>query len=218
MKKILIKKQSIIDLYNPKLDGVLKFKSFLNKTDLDIIMKEVNSNRHLFQTKEEKYIDNNQDVALIYRGEFCLDGLNNSVFEKLFNQYIEMRETISKHSDIPFDTGNILEVKIIRYPISDLGVAAHRDLSSNVNMITFFNLLGNVNFYTYKNKKGDYINKYLMEAGDISFMRAPRLNEEIDIRPLHGVAEVYTERIVLAIREIRTDLEEETNKGNWRGF
>jgi len=57
-----------------------------------------------------------------------------------------------------------------------------------------------------------------MEAGDASFMRAPRLNEEEDIRPLHGVENVNEERIVLAIREIRTDLEEETNKGNWRGF
>lgn len=97
-------------------------------------------------------------------------------------------------------------------------VGAHRDLSSNVNFICFFNLLGKVDFYTYKNKDGDIINKYLMKAGDASIMRAPRLNEKEDIRSLHGVEKVEEERIVLAIREIRTDMEEITNKGNWRGL
>jgi len=214
----MINKKIVSELYNPELDGVIQFKDFIKEAELKEIMKEVNENRHLFIKKEEKYIDNNQDVALIYRGKFSLDGLDNTIFENMLKRYISIRSQIEGFSDIPFDTGNILEVKIIRYQPSELGVGAHKDLSSNVNMITFFNLLGYVNFYTYENKEGDYINKYLMEAGDVSFMRAPRLNETIDIRPLHGVERVETERIVLAIREIRTDMEEITNKGNWRGF
>lgn len=214
MKNLKLEK----DIYDPKTDGVAHFKNFISKKDLKSIMSEVNKNRGSFEKKEEKYIDNNQDVALIYRGSFSLESLDNTIFKKVFNQYIEVRSKMSKISNIEFDKGNILEVKIIRYMPSKLGVGAHRDLSSNVNMITFFNLHGKVNFYTYKDKNGNIIKKYLMEAGDVSIMRAPRLNEEEDIRPLHGVAEVLEERIVLAIREIRTDLEEETNKGNWRGF
>lgn len=214
----MINQNIIDDMYNPDLDGVIHFKNFISKKELDAVMKEIELNRHLFHTKEEKYIDNNQDVALIYRGPFSLEGLNNTVFENLFLKYIDIRSNVEKYSKIPFDQGNILEVKIIRYPVSDLGVAAHRDLSSNVNMITFFNLFGSVKFYTYKDKNGTVINEYALVPGDLSFMRAPRLNEEVDIRTLHGVEEVKMERIVLAIREIRTDLEEETNKGNWRGF
>lgn len=214
----MITETLIKDMYNKKTDGIVHFKNFINQKELKEIMEEVDGNRHLFIKKEEKYIENNQDVALIYRGKYDLEGLNSTVFEKLLKRYIDIRSEVETYSDIPFDAGNVLEVKIIRYMVSKLGVGAHRDLSSNVNFITFFNLLGKVDFYTYKNKQGDYINKYLMQAGDASIMRAPRFKETEDIRPLHGIEEVKEERIVLAIREIRTDLEEETNRGNWRGF
>jgi hypothetical protein len=214
----MINKELIDKLYNPKEDGMLHLKNFISKEDLNEVMSEIDKSGHLFEKKDEKYIENNQDVALIYRGNFCLDGLNNTVFEKLFKKYIQMRSEVEEFSDIPFTKGNVLEVKIIRYPVSSLGVGIHRDLSSNVNLITFFNLFGKVNFYTYKNKEGDHIKEYLMEAGDASFMRGQRNQEEPDIRPLHGVEVVKEERVVLAIREIRTDLEEVVNKGNWRGF
>jgi hypothetical protein len=214
----MINKKRVDTMYSAESDGMLHLKDFIQKEELTEIMAEINKSGHLFEKKEEKFIENNQDVALIYRGAFCLEGLNNTVFENLFKKYIEMRGKIEALSDIPFTKGNILEVKIIRYPISNLGVAAHRDLSSNVNLITFFNLFGKVNFYTYKDKEGDKNKEYLMEAGDASFMRGQRNQEEPDIRPLHGVEEVKQERIVLAIREIRTDLEEIVNKGNWRGF
>jgi len=214
----MITSKNVEELYSADKDGMLHIKGNISEDELKEIMLEVESNSHLFEKKEEKYIENNQDVALIYRGEFNLAGLNNTVFEKIFKRYIDIRCQVERLSKIPFDKGNILEVKIIRYPISKLGVAAHKDLSSNVNMITFFNLKGSVKFYTYKNKDGEYLNEYLMEAGDISIMRGLRKQEGLDMRPLHGVEEVLEERVVLAIREIRTDLEEVVNKGNWRGF
>ena len=215
---MIINKLMVTDLYSPKTDGILHLKDLISEKERQVIMDEINNNNHLFEKKQEKYIENNQDVALIYRGKFCLEGLNNTVFEKVFKRYIQIRSEINSFSDIPFDQGNVLEAKIIRYPVSKLGVAAHRDLSSNINMITFFNLFGNVHFYTYKDKEGNILHDYLMEAGDASFMRGQRNTDEPDIRPLHGVEEVTEERVVLAIREIRTDLEEVANKGNWRGF
>jgi hypothetical protein len=214
----MITKKIVEDLYDPKSDGIVHLKNIITPQELKIIMLEIDKSGHLFEKKEEKYIENNQDVAIIYRGKFCLEGLNNTVFENVFKKYIQIRKEIFNFSEIPFTQGNVLEAKIIRYPISKLGVAVHRDLSSNVNLITFFNLFGKVKFYTYKNKEGEYLKEYLMEAGDASFMRGLRNENEPDIRPLHGVEEVKEERLVLAIREIRTDLEEITNKGNWRGF
>lgn len=214
----MINEDMVSKMYDPISDGMLHLKNVIAIDDLNVIMNEIKNSGHLFEKKEEKYIENNQDVALIYRGRFCLEGLDNTIFENLFKRYIEIRSQINGYSLIPFDQGNILEAKIIRYPISKMGVAPHRDLSSNVNMITFFNLFGKVNFYTYKDKHGNKKNTYLMEAGDISIMRGQRSQSEEDIRPLHGVEEVTEERVVLAIREIRTDLEEITNKGNWRGF
>lgn len=214
----MLNKDQVENMYNPDSDGIIHLKNIIGLDELDVIMKEIKNSQHLFEKKEEKYIENNQDVALIYRGKFSLEGLNNTVFENLFKKYIKARQQAESFSDIPFTQGNILEAKIIRYPVSNLGVAPHRDLSSNVNMITFFNLFGKVKFYTYKDKNGNYIKDYLMEAGDASFMRGQRNQDEPDIRPLHGVEEVKEERVVLAIREIQTDLEEIVNKGNWRGF
>lgn len=214
----MINKEKVDVMYNKNSDGVIHFKNIIPENDLNLILNEIKTNSHLFEKKDEKYIENNQDVALIYRGDFSLTSLDSTVFKNVFRQYIEIRSEIEKFSDLPFEKGNVLEAKIIRYPVSDLGVGIHRDLSSNVNMITFFNLFGKVKFYTYKDKDGNRMNEYLLKAGDISLMRGQRLNEIEDIRPLHGVEEVNEERLVLAIREIRTDLEEIVNKGNWRGF
>jgi hypothetical protein len=214
----MITKKLVENMYNPESDGVIQLKNAITESELIKINNEVEKSKHLFVPKIEKYIDNNQDVALIYRGKFCLDGLDNTIFEKLFKQYIEIRKQVMGFSEENFTSGNILEAKIIRYPVSDLGVATHRDLSSNVNFITFFNLIGSANFYTYDDKDGNGKREYLMESGDISLMRGPRSESENNIRPLHGIEKVTTERVVLAIREINTDMEEVVNKGNWMGF
>lgn len=213
-----INKLTVNDLYCSKNSGVTVFKAAIEPEKLIALNEYVNSKKELFEVKREKYIANNQLVSLLYRGPFDTSSLNDTVFGEILNHYKELRDTFNTYSEIPFETGTSIEVKLIHYPISDLGVGIHRDLSSNINMVVFYNLEGNTTLKTYDDKSGSNPIDHFLEAGDISIMRAPRSTTEPDIRPNHGVEKVLVPRTVLVIREINEELEKETNKDNWRGF
>ena len=66
--------------------------------------------------------------------------LDETIFHRILENYKQLREEISKHSEIPFNYGTSIEVKLIHYPVSELGVGIHKDLSSNINMIFFYNI------------------------------------------------------------------------------
>lgn len=213
-----ITQQFVDTLYNPNESGLCILKQALSLEKLNAINLFIQHNSQSFQEKREKYIDNNQLVALLHRGDFDTNVLQDTIFKDIISLYKDLRQSISALSPIEFEQGSSIEIKLIHYPISDLGVGIHKDLSSNVNVVIFFNLEGNADIKTYSNKSGDIPQSHLIQSGDISIMRAPRFNETIDIRPYHGVEQVYEPRTVLVIREINEDLEKFTNKDNWRGF
>lgn len=208
----------VSQLYDPQLTGIEILNDFFDKRSLDLVNSCIRENTRLFVEKREKYIENNQQVALLYRGAFDLHAMKDSVFCDIFEEYLKIRTTVNQFSEIKFEQGNSIEVKLIRYPVSDLGVGIHKDLSSNINLIVFFNLQGEADVQTFSDKNGANPNSHLMQPGFVSLMRAPRSIDEPDIRPYHAVFKVPNERVVLVIREINEDLEKETNKDNWRGF
>jgi hypothetical protein len=211
--------QELVDtLYNPDASGLEILSQHIDLNKLKKINQFIHENNHTFEEKREKYIKNNQKVALLYRGGFDTSALEDTIFKDLLNTYKDMREQIAYHSAIPFEQGSSLEVKLIYYPVSELGVGIHKDLSSNVNLIVFFNLEGTSDVKTYSTKEGLHPVSHPITQGDISLMRGPRLNEVVDIRPYHAVEEVYEPRTVMVIREINEELEKVTNKDNWRGF
>lgn len=214
----IINQDFVSRLYDPLDSGIEILDGFVDKSSLDRVNNCVNQNAALFVEKREKYIENNQQVALLYRGNFDLEAMKDSVFSDIFDEYIAIRSAVGAHSDIPFVQGSSIEVKLIRYPVSDLGVGIHKDLSSNINLIVFFNLQGRADVETFSDKEGSDPVSHLMEEGFVSLMRAPRSPDEPDIRPYHGVFKIPEERTVLVIREISEELEKETNKDNWRGF
>jgi len=218
MKKELINKQLVDKLYNPDETGVMVIPSKLDETTINSLKEYLSDKHHLFEVKREKYIQNNQLVSLLYRGPFDLSALDETIFHRILENYKQLREEISKHSEIPFNYGTSIEVKLIHYPVSELGVGIHKDLSSNINMIVFYNIEGETNVKTYSNKDGKDPIDHPVKAGDISIMRAPRSLNEPDIRPYHGVEKVDIPRTVMVIREINEELEKITNKDNWRGF
>lgn len=213
-----ITKAFVDTLYNPQQSGILILEQYLDIDKLSGINKFISENQSQFQEKREKYIQNNQTVALLYRGAFDMKALDNTIFNDIVQTYKDIRSQINALSDIPFEQGDSIEIKLIHYPVSELGVGIHKDLSSNVNLIVFFNLEGSTDIKTYEDKAGNNPVSHLITSGDISLMRGPRLNESVDIRPYHGVEKVYQPRTVLVIREINEVLEKETNKDNWRGF
>jgi hypothetical protein len=213
-----ITKTFVDKLYNPNESGILILEQYLDMSKLSDINQFIDENQGQFQEKREKYIQNNQTVALLYRGAFDMAALNNTIFNDIVQTYKDIRSQINSLSDIPFEQGDSIEIKLIHYPVSELGVGIHKDLSSNVNLIVFFNLEGSTDIKTYGDKAGNHPVSHFIKSGDISLMRGPRLNETVDIRPYHGVEEVHQPRTVLVIREINEVLEKETNKDNWRGF
>lgn len=217
MDNIKITKDFVNEFYNKSTDGIKVFKNAIPKDNLIEINSFISKQKDTFEVKREKYIDNNQLVSLLYRGDFDLSGLDDTIFASFLNEYKSIRSKIEELSDIPFQSGSSLEVKLIHYPISDLGVGIHKDLSSNVNLIVFFNIEGSTTFRTYSDKIGTTSISHPLNSGDISIMRGQRFNEE-DNRPYHGIEKVVEERTVLVIREIDEILEKEVNKDNWRGF
>lgn len=213
-----INAELVQQLYDSQASGIEILSQHIEKNKLREINKFIHGNKQAFEEKREKYIQNNQKVALLYRGPFDTSALENTIFVDILNIYKSIRQKIASFSAIPFEQGSSLEVKLIYYPVSELGVGIHKDLSSNVNLIVFFNLEGSSNVETYATKEGLNPIAHPITFGDISLMRGPRLNEMVDIRPYHAVQKVYEPRTVLVIREINEELEKLTNKDNWRGF
>ncbi len=214
----IIDKETVNKLYNPNETGVIVIPSKLDESTISELNEYLLDKKHLFELKREKYIQNNQLVSLLYRGPFDLSALDETIFYKILENYKQLREEVSKHSEIPFEYGTSIEVKLIHYPVSELGVGIHKDLSSNINMIVFYNIEGETNVKTYSSKDGKDPINHSVKSGDISIMRAPRKEDEPDIRPYHGVEKVDIPRTVMVIREINEELEQLTNKDNWRGF
>lgn len=212
--------RQVQELYSLDTDGILHLKGVLYKIlNKEKIQEWYQNKWKEFQKKEEKYIQNNQEVALVYDGPF--EGMKSfsSPSEAAIHQlWSTVRNELNRYSEIPFKKGDRLESKLIKYPVSTLGVGAHKDLSSNVNAIILFNLYGKTTFYTASDKDRSNEKGYSVEPGDIVIMRGPRVPEENDLRPIHYVLDIEEERLVFVCREIEDETERIINKGNWMGF
>ncbi len=215
-----ITKEKVMALYSPKTDGILHIKGAVYKILDNEKLKDWYQKRWQdFEKKDEKYIENNQEVAVVYNGPYEQMGAAASPQEIAFHQLFRMiRKELSLYSNVPLVEGDRLETKLIKYPVSKLGVGAHKDLSSNINAIVLFNLYGTTTFYTADDKNRSNEKAYLVEPGDIVIMRGPRNKKENDIRPIHYVLDIAEERLVFVCREIEDETEKIINKGNWMGF
>jgi len=215
-----ITQKNVHDLYSEQTDGILILKdivySVIPKEKIVAWYKEKGKG---FVRKDEKYIENNQEVSLVFNDEFeKIYDVENEVERKLHELYLLVRSELEKYSDLSFTQGDRLETKLIKYPVSKLGVGAHKDLSSNINCVVLMDLYGSTNFYTATDKQRTNERRYLVEPGDIVIMRGPRAKEESHLRPVHYVLDIEEERLVFVCREIEEEVEQIVNKNNWRGF
>lgn len=219
-EKLHFSKEIIKDFYSADTDGIIHLKGLVyDVLNLEKIKEWYTQKAKSFEKKEEKYIQNNQEVSVVYNGPFGVMQTFNSPQESaLHNLYYKIRSEINKYSEVPLKQGDRLETKLIKYPISELGVGAHKDLSSNINFIVVMNLYGTTTFYTSSDKKRSHEKAYVVEPGDIMIMRGPRTAAEHDNRPIHYVLDIKEERLVFVCREIEDAQEAVINKGNWMGF
>lgn len=221
MEKTLgITKEMVDHFYNPKTDGMIHLKGTLYSIlDKEKLIEWYQKKSASFEKKDEKFIENNQDVSVVYNGPFGKKGVLTSVQEiALHTIYYKIKNELAKYSEITLKQGDRLETKLIKYPISELGVGAHKDFSSNINCIAIFNLYGTTKFYTATDKKRSNEKAYLVEPGDILLMRGPRNSEENEMRPIHYVLEIKEERLAFICREVEDEIELQVNKDNWMGF
>lgn len=206
------------ELYSKNESGIIVLRDYLDAEKLEALCKVVEQNMEKFEIKREKVIANNQRVSLIYRGPFKENLLSGTPFSIIFDEYMRIRSAVNDQLDNGFLRGSSIEAKLIHYPVSEMGVDVHKDLSSNINLIVFFNLSGRANVQTFSDKAKSNPVDHLMGPGDVSLMRAPLSVLDDDLRPYHAVVAVPEPRNVLVIREINDVLERETNKDNWMGF
>ena len=194
--------EKIKNFYSPDTDGILHLKGILYKIlDEEKLREWYQKKWKSFEKKEEKYIQNNQEVSVVFNGPFgdmhpFIDPQERALHQLCY----KIRNEIAKYSDIPLVAGDRLETKLIKYPVSKLGVGAHKDLSSNKHCIILFNFYGTTTFYTAKDKERSGEKAYLVEPGDIVLMRGPRNESENDIRPTHYVLDIDEERLVFVCR------------------
>lgn len=124
-------------LFNSRESGLAILRKRIDDTLLARICSVVANKLEVFEVKREKIIKNNQTVSLLYRGAFDDDAFAKSEFAGLFLEYLQIRNEVERHVPEGFSRGGSLEVKLIHYPVSDLGVDVHKDLSSNINLIFF---------------------------------------------------------------------------------
>lgn len=215
-----ITKEKVSALYDPHTDGILHIKGALYRIlNTKKLQEWYQKKWHDFEKKDEKYIENNQEVAVVYNGPFAhIEGHQSPQEIALHQLFRSIRKELARHSSVPLKTGDRLETKLIKYPVSTLGVGAHKDLSSNINAVVLFNLYGTTTFYTASDKNRSDEKAYHVEPGDIVIMRGPRNAEENNIRPIHYVLDIIEERLVFVCREIEDEIEKIINKGNWMGF
>ena len=219
MNSVTFDSKQVGDFYSPTTDGMIQLKGTLfEHIDQQTLISWYHHKKESFQKKEEKYIENNQQVSLVFNGSFSESEAVEESAKSLHKLFLLIRNELGKYSTIPFKQGDRLETKLMLYPPSELGVGAHRDLSSNINAVILMNIYGTVNFYTSSDKNRSDEKKYTVEPGDIMIMRGPRNKSENDFRPLHYVLDVPEERLVFVCREIEDATEQVINKDNWMGF
>ena len=219
-KVLNLNNEQVTNFYSGETDGIFLFKNIISTyIDEDTLKQWYERKGKGFVRKDEKYIENNQEVSVVFNDEVCRIYESKDNEEKILHEmYLAIRSQIEKYSNVPFVQGDRLETKLIKYPVSSLGVGSHKDLSSNVNCIVLMNLYGSTYFYTATDKVRSNEKRYLVEPGDIMVMRGPRNQSENGLRMEHYVLEIPEERLVFVCREIEDKVEKIVNKNNWRGF
>lgn len=217
-----ITREKVRDFYAPHTDGIIHIKNalytILNKEQL---LEWYEKKWPTFEKKEEKYIQNSQEVGVAYHGVFeSLSRITDQQEIALHMLFHKIREGIKQYSTVPFESGDLLEVKSMKYAVSNLGIGAHKDMSSDRNVIVVLNLYGTTTFYTATDKNRSNEKAYLIEPGDIVIMRAPRNMSKAEraLRPIHYILDIAEPRAALIFREIDTVAAAIVNKDNWRGF
>jgi hypothetical protein len=103
----------------------------------------------------------------------------------------------------PFATPLRLDELVIqRYTAGSLGISPHRDFSSRINLVCVLVLEGHGRFVLCDDRAGGNARPVRGEPGDLILMRAPGFLNS-DVRPLHFLDRIESERFALGMRNTK---------------
>ena len=118
--------------------------------------------------------------------------------EKLIKQYLELRNGPELSEYIPPVDLDKLYVVTNLYLAGSKGITPHRDLKTCENLVAVYVLYGDAPFYT---KHGAHEIAYPAPSNSLILMRAARCPEEQNMRPVHLIKPMTSERCVVVFRE-----------------
>lgn len=132
---------------------------------------------------------------------YSYDYKEDGLVHKLQNELEDFLSTITIQNTSIFETPlSFNEIATQEYEPSLIGITTHKDESIFKNIIVVCNITGSATFYTTTSRDNGKETSYLVEPGDVIFMKAPGFLGG-NSRPLHGVREILSRRTSITFRQ-----------------
>ncbi len=183
------------ELYNPKNIGVLSIPNFLWLSTKNSLLEELSSveykkadyqrgkafqDFYFFNPKEEMRM-----LPLISLLKISYASLYNSLAEKS-----NFQSALSR------------DILIQKYKKDSRGISPHIDDLKYKNLISILVIEGNGEFYVCKNREKEHSTRIENPPGSLILMRAPRSPKEKELRQMHYLENISSERTIITFREI----------------
>jgi len=182
-------------LYDPAEPGALVIEDFLDEEFRRKLLEEIK--KGTYQEALREYGKARQGFSQIVnenikQNEFPLVHRLKYAYSQLYRQLAE---------EAQFQSNNINDVYMQRYPEGSIGITPHLDFKSEINLVSIFVIEGKGDFYVCSDREKR--NSQLLEnpSGSLILIRAPRKPEENILRPMHYLENVTEERYTISFRE-----------------
>lgn len=184
--------------YQIDKEGGTSISNFLNENVRLSLLEEL---KHLKFTKQpEKFGNYAVEQAFSAIASFG----DSSIFQEIENELQEFLEIKFLTCD-PYPLQSKLlfsDIAVQRYPPGQVGISAHRDGKSFINLVAVIVLEGRSRFCFCDNRAGLNTRPIHNEAGSLILMRAVGFLGK-DIQPFHFVDQITEQRTTFALRQKR---------------
>src|SRR5919199_2279512 len=113
-----------------------------------------------------------------------------------------LERSLAKLESCPFETALGFNSMVLqRYEKGSIGITAHRDGSSFINLVCVFVINGRGRFYLCSDRSGRDAREVDASPGNVIVMRAPGLFSSEDNRPFHYVTGIRETRYTFGLRQ-----------------
>jgi len=185
------------ELYDFSKAGTLSIKGFLKEPFRQALLSEMKQQSYVKAPRE--YLNAIQELEYVdIKSAEQIEAMSNVI--NLLHAYSHMHDAVAKIAN--FSKAR-LAITLQRYWEGSIGLTPHMNPAAKYkNIVSIYVVDGEALFYTCKDKSGNGRRVIESSPGSMILMRAPRNDDEKELRPLHGVGTVTKERYVIGIRDI----------------